>query len=164
MLMTRDEANKVVAGCVLAARKKSNGYSGPLAEVEKYNGTYGAGYTVTSGRMTEYWIHMQTMVSQKVFDGDYDVKDVCMTANNMHTVKRFDIAITPCWELTINTITGETWYECVNTVKPATFAGTRLTISWRGTMDAKKLRLRIRRKFYDAVRNKKAILVENDFF
>lgn len=162
MLLTRDEAMRVVRDCTLAATAVSNSYAGrELCDVREYSGHHGHGYTVTTARKTEYYVYDDTYVSAEVYAGQYSVADACMTANNAHTVRYNGVPVTPTWRLELDTVTGETSYRRTEDYAPITLAGRTLTVCWRGGITQRELRARIRRKLREYVNSGKAILVKN---
>lgn len=162
MLMTISEARQIVQDCHMRAKKRSNGYAGNLADLQVYQGKYGAGYTITSKKITEYWVFPTTYASRSVYDGGYSVKDACITANNISTVKYGNVNITPCWRFELDTVTGKTDFRRTENLHPAVFAGQRLTVTWRGAMDARALKRKIRRKMREAIKANKAFLITNN--
>lgn len=159
MLVTRENAEKIVQGCQLAATVRSNGYSGKLCDVRAYSGTHGAGYTVTSGGNTEYYVYPGAQVRESVYKGGYSVKDAVKVARDVTAVDYHGVQVTPTWELQLDTLTGDSAFHKTSDYKPITFAGRTLTVCWVGAIDEKNLRYKIRRKLREMVNAGKAGVV-----
>lgn len=169
MLVSLDDAKKIVADCKLVATKKSNGYSGSLANIEKYRGNHGYGYTITTGKTKSYYIYDKNVISKSVYDGEYTVMDAVITSRTIKTVAYNPLRslhsemiwIKPTWQLDLDTITGKTVFKRTDDYKPITLAGRILTICWYGEITNTELRSKIRRKMHAMLKNNKAQLVES---
>ena len=164
MLVTKDEAMQIVKDCRLVATKKSHIYNGKkLVDLQPYAGRYGSGYTVTQGQVTEYWVYPHNVISREVYNGAYTVSDACMTANNLHSVKYNGVRIVPSWQLELDTLTGEsTLKRTEESIKPIRLAGHTLTVMWRGSVENRILRLKIRRKLKELLRSENAVFFEDN--
>jgi len=160
MLVTKDEMEKIVCGCDLAATAATTEYRGKeLFCIRAYTGKYGAGYKVMCGGQAHYYVYPDNTINKAVYAGYYHVADACMTANNCRQVRYAGVQVTPMWQLDLDTVSGDTVYRRVEEYKPANFAGRTLSICWRGPMNEKDLRARIRRKLRDVLKQGKAKLV-----
>lgn len=162
MIVTIDEAKKITNGLHLAASATCNDYSGKSADIKPYFGRYGSGYTVTSGKVKKYYVHSKNVVSERVYRGGYSVADACMTANNVHVVKYNGVSVTPCWQLELDTVTGDYVFKRTETLLPVTLAGRTLIVTWQGSMQNKVLRAKIRRKMREMINSGKAVFFNNE--
>lgn len=163
MLVDRKEAMDIVRGCEFASSAKSNGYSGKLCDIKPYAGKHGSGYAITQEKVTEYWVYPNNLVSEEVYNGQYSVSDACMTANNIHYVKYNGVQIVPSWQLELDTLTGESVLKRTeDSLKPIRLAGHKLTVMWRGSMQNRILRLKIRRKLKELLNNGNAVFFRAD--
>ena len=159
MLVTHDELEKIVDGCILMAIYTTDEYERyDFWNIKPYVGRYGVGYRAVHGGQASIYIYQTNIVSQDVYDGHYDIKDACMTANNVRTVRYHthlgdEVNITPIWEVRIDTITGKSSYKQVEDYKGIVHAGRLIIATFRGPMDEKVLKAKIRRKLRDMIRN-----------
>ncbi len=161
MLMSRINAERVVQGCQLVARVKSNGYGGTDCDVHTYTGKHGTGYTVTSKKITEYYVYPYTAVSQKVYNGGYDVSKAVETSSQLRAIAYHGVSVKPTWKLVMDTVDGETKFVLTEDYTPITFSGHRLTVCWTGAISEKTLRAKIRRKMREMINSGKAELYED---
>lgn len=161
MLMSKASAERVVQGYQMVARVRSNSYSGKDCDVHTYTGKHGTGYTVTSKKVTEYYVYPYTAVSQKVYNGGYDVSKAVETSSQLRAITYHGVSVKPTWMLVMDTVDGETKFVLTEDYTPITISGHRLTVCWTGAISEKTLRAKIRRKMREMINSGKAELYED---
>lgn len=165
MIVTRAEALDIIGGCKLASTKKFNGYNGKMCDIKPYAGRYGSGYTIEQNKTIEYWVFPHNTVSKAVYNGDYSVADQCMTANNISHVRygENNVLIVPSWQLELDTLSGKALIKRTEeSLKPIRLSGHTLIVMWRGSMQNRILRNKIRRKLKELLRSGNAVFFKEN--
>ena len=158
MIVTQEQARKIVSGCKLVATVRSNGYGGKMADVQHYTGRHGAGYTVESERVTRYYVYPYTLISRDVYEGGYDLRAAARKTEQLPLVSYDGVAVEPNWRLIMHTCTGSVTVDRVEVQGQTTIAGTSLVTWFKGKMNVKAMRTKIRRAMKRAVDSGKAII------
>lgn len=159
MLVTLEELNDITKDLNLVCTKKATGYNGNLYDLREYYGPHGIGYMVRHNGNISYYVLKDTKISNDVYNGNYDVMSAVLNAGIVKVFNFNGHGIVPTWELTLNTITGKSVYKHILNYHNSAVGGTLVSICWRGQIDEKTLRLRIRRVMKNAIVNGKAVLI-----
>ena len=139
MLVTREDALRIVADCKLV--KVSNIPHGrkALADIQQYRGKYGGGFIIKQNNKAEVYTYKNNTINKDIYNGKYSVKDAITASRTLKYINYNGIKITPTWELNLDTIDGTTLYKITESYKPIYHAGRTLTVCWYGTIDEKSI-------------------------
>lgn len=158
MLVTLDELKDITKDLQLVCKRCCNGYNGKLYNLKEYYGPHGIGFTVEHDGTVMYYVLKNTKISKDVYNGKYDVMSAVLNAGIVKIFNYNGHGVVPTWELTLNTITGKSTYKHILDYHNSAVGGNLVSICWRGQIDEKTLRLRIRRIMKNAIINGKAVL------
>lgn len=157
MLVKKDEAEEIVQDFELIKVSKTGKCCRKDYVDIKENGN---GYVVTENGIAKYYECKFSLISDKVFCGDYTIRDALMTSNNVLKVKYHGVKITPTWCIELNTVNGKVVnFGRIDEYKPIRISGNILSLCWIGSSTNKFLRAKIRRKMKEAIKNGNAKLI-----
>lgn len=156
MLVTREEANEIVQDYKLVKVSKTGKCCRKDYVDIRENGN---GYIVTEDGIARYYEEQYSMISDRVYNGDYSIRDALITANNVVKVDYHGVKITPTWCVELNTVNGKVDYRRVEEYRPITISGNVLTLCWVGCSTNRFLRNKIRRKMKEQIHSGKAKLI-----
>ena len=162
MLMKDNEMKALVSDFELVATKitnKNHRKKNNICDVEVYYGPHGIGYAVTKAGKTDYYVFKDTRIDKKVYNGAYVVYNAVVNSGLVQSVKYREVNITPTWEITLNTETGDIMFRRVETYHLGAICGNCASICWLGKISERTLRLKIRRLMKRAVDSGKARLI-----
>ena len=156
MLVTREDALRIVADCNLVKTSTISYSRKALADIQQYRGKYGGGFIIKQNNIAEVYTYKNNTINKDIYNGKYSVKDAITASRTLKYINYNGIKVTPTWELNLDTMDGTTLYKVTENYKPIYHAGRTLTVCWYGTIDEKQLRRKIRRKLKEVIKSGQA--------